>query len=113
MIAPRIHRPAEEPDALLTAALRIVDLLQDLADSARIIATREQQEDRQSKALRLLVELGTDNVSAIAKAVGVSRRTLYRWNAFTTALERMRAAEAWSLRSPRAIDKAGSLIGEA
>ncbi|QDT54666.1 hypothetical protein Pan44_27010 [Caulifigura coniformis] len=85
-------------------------LLRDIADSLRIIAAREQRESKQEKAVRLLVELGPDNVTAIARAVGVNRSTLYRWKTFADALERMHAAQHFAHRSPRFVSREGALL---
>jgi AcrR family transcriptional regulator len=52
--------------------------------------------------MRLLAEMGPDNLAEIAKSVGVNRGTLYRWPVFMEAVERQRAAEQWVPRAPRA-----------
>lgn len=91
---------------------RVVSLLEDIADSLRVLAHRERSESRSAKAVRLLVELGPDNITAIAKAVGVHRTTLYRIAPFRDALERMRAAAEWSRRHPRAIRPSGELADD-
>ncbi len=88
----------------------LLSTLQDIADSLRIIAAREQRESKQEKAVRLLVQLGPDNVSAIAKAVGVDRSTLYRWKTFADALERLQAAAHFARRTPRVVNREGSLV---
>lgn len=87
----------------------LLNTLQDIADSLRILAAREQRESKPEKAVRLLVEMGPDNVSAIAKAVGVHRSTLYRWPSFSGALERLQAAAHWAQRNPRAVNRDGVL----
>lgn len=91
------------------SAFRIAELLADIAVSLREANGREPRESPQAKAMRLLMELGPDNVSAIAKAIGVNRRTLYRWPAFREALDRIKAAAAWSRRRPRVVKPSGEL----
>jgi hypothetical protein len=92
---------------------RFLSVLNDIADSLRMLAHRERSEPRDAKAIRLLMELGSNNISAIAKACGVHRTTLYRSEAFRDALERVRGAEQWAHRQPRAVRLDGSTVGVA
>lgn len=84
---------------------RVVAILSDIADSLRIIAHRERSESPTAKAIRLLFEMGPDNVRAIARAVGVGKSTLYRCPAFRDALERVRATAQWSARNIRGVER--------
>lgn len=98
-------------ERLVAAEERVADALERLvslsanlvADSVGLVAGSRNRESPKEKAMRLLVEFGPDNVTAIAKAVGVNRSTLYRWAGFKEAMERLRAAEQWSHRNPRAV----------
>lgn len=63
----------------------------------------DHREPPKTKAIRLLVEMGTGNISAVAKAAGVTPRTLYRWPETRRVMERLRAVEAWEVRNPRAV----------
>lgn len=115
MIAPvEAPRRPEEEVTFMQIAMEIRDLLQDATESLRVIASRQPKESKQCQAIRLLVDIGPDNLSAIAKAIGVHRTTLYRWPSFAEALEKTRAAAQWSRRDPRAVrhHNDGALIGE-
>jgi len=79
--------------AILTSP-QVAPILEDIAASLRTLAHRQPaSESPENQAIRLLFEIGPDGVKAIAKRVGVSQSTLYRWKNFRSALERVRAAQ--------------------
>ncbi len=82
-------------------------LLREIADALRNLTAREAQEPPKTKAIRLLIEMGTGNISAVAKAAGIHPKTLYKWPETRRVMERLRAVEAWEVRRPRAVDHSG------
>lgn len=106
MISGRIPPQGESTDvasAILAALNRIGDRLDDLSDSVRILARREYAESPQSKAIRLLFELGPSNIREIARQAGVSKSALYRSMEFRETLARVRGAAAWIQRNPNSV----------
>jgi hypothetical protein len=94
----------------------LLAVLADIAESLRVIAAQQPgpaaapTESPKARAVRLLVEMGPKNISAVAKAVGVSRKTLYKWPETRTVMDRLRAVEVWQRRDPRAVTKEGVLL---
>lgn len=94
-------------ERLVAAIERIADYLQsDPPQPPR----PERVVSRECRAIRALAETGPDNLSEIARMVGVHRRTLNKWPVFMEAVERMRAGAAWSRRQPRSINQEGVLL---
>jgi len=85
------------PDEVVEALDRVADILSDASNAIRglIVKVRPSREDR---AIRLLKTMGTD-VSAIARAVGVNRSTLYRWK---ISRRRWNGLRLLSIRAPTA-----------
>lgn len=61
------------------------------------------KEPPKTKAIRLLIEKGTGNITAVAKEAGVHPKTLYKWPETQRVIQRLRAIEAWEVRNPRAV----------
>jgi transcriptional regulator with PAS, ATPase and Fis domain len=90
-------------ERVATALERLVALSVEMAaDSARAVASPENRENKKERAIRLLMQKGVGNVTAVARAVGVTRKTLYNWPETRAIMDRLRAVEAWEMRNPRA-----------
>ncbi len=93
---------------MVVAEERVATALEHLIQNSRNLVAdaamrSEVAESRKAKAVRLLMEMGVGNITEVARAVGVTPKTLYRWTETRTVMEKLRAVEAWEARSPRAV----------
>ena len=67
-------------------------------------------ETPKTKAIRLLIEMGVCNVTAVAREAGVHPKTLYKWPETRKTIDKLRSIEAWESRNPRAVSREGVLL---
>jgi AcrR family transcriptional regulator len=89
-------------ERVANALERLVALSVEMVADSRAVASPENRENKKERAIRLLMQSGVGNVSAVARAVGVTRKTLYTWPETRAIMDRLRAVEAWEMRNPRA-----------